>query len=192
MTFSLSIIMGFAIACLFWPTFEFGFRQLTTGTSMFGEPNYFLSDLETKALNQENRLECIRQSIRVQFDYLLRALRLIKQNKFCANICDGTKLCVAINLCNNSIHIGEIYLKFEWAGAVCRSPVTCWRGDFPTPPMNIPKFSRSFPLSTIFSHEISTATMYLHRKGNSFSSVTKNQKPVAAKFVACRADTFLS
>ena len=43
---------------------------------MFGEPNYFLSDLETKALNQENRLECIRQSIRVQFDYRLRALQV--------------------------------------------------------------------------------------------------------------------
>ena len=49
-----------------------------------------------KALNRENQLECIWQSIRVQFDYLLRALRLIKQSKFCANICDGTKLCVAI------------------------------------------------------------------------------------------------
>ena len=30
--------------------------------------------VKTKALNRENRLECIRQSIRVRFDYRLRAL----------------------------------------------------------------------------------------------------------------------
>ena len=33
-----------------------------------------LEGLGIKALNRENRLECIRQSIRVQFDHRLRAL----------------------------------------------------------------------------------------------------------------------
>ena len=30
--------------------------------------------VNTKSLNRENRLECIRQSIRIQFDYRLGAL----------------------------------------------------------------------------------------------------------------------
>ena len=37
----------------------------------------FVKRLTSKALNRENRLECIRQSIRVRFDYRLRATNVI-------------------------------------------------------------------------------------------------------------------